>query len=103
MPSQSSTQNVRGNRASKQVSPYLCKILFTLMQMLLQFSPADDPVYQFLDRKRAESKSYHIYMNFGRDKFLRCNYDKIRDYIVTLDPSPPVESWSANEITDIVI
>ena len=100
MPNQSGMKNVRSNRSSKRGSPYLRKTLFTLMQMLLRLSPADDPVYQFLDRKRAEGKPYYVYMNAGGNKFLRRYYGKVRDYLAALDPPPPVESWSADETTN---
>ncbi len=103
MPNQSGTKNVRSNRSSKRGSPYLRKTLFTLMQMLLQLAPADDPVYQFLDRKRAEGKPYHVYMNAGGNKFLRRYYGKVRDYLATLDPPPPVESWSVGEPAEVAL
>ena len=77
--------------------------MHTLMQMLLQLSPADDPVYQFLDRKRAEGKPYHVYMNAGGNKFLRRYYGKVRDHLATLDPPPSVESWSADELTEVAL
>ena len=100
MPNQSGTKNVRSNKSSKRGSPYLRKTLFTLMQMLLQLAPADDPVYQFLDRKRAEGKPYHVYMNAGGNKFLRRYYGKVRDYFASLDSPPPIESWSNDVLAD---
>lgn len=103
IPNQSGTKNVRSNKSSKRGSPFLRKTLFTLMQMLLQLSPADDPVYQFLDRKRIEGKPYHVYMNAGGNKFLRRYYGKVRDDLATLDPPPPVESWSADEPTEVAL
>ena len=100
MPNQSGTKNVRSNKSSKRGSPYLRKTLFTLMQMLLQLSPADDPVYQFLCRKRAEGKPYHVYMNAGGNKFLRRYYGKVRDYFASLESPPPIESWSNDALAD---
>ena len=100
MPNQSGTKNVRSNKSSKRGSPYLRKTLFTLMQMLLQLSPADDPVYQFLYRKRAEGKPYHVYMNAGGNKFLRRYYGKVRDYFASLESPPPIESWSNDALAD---
>lgn len=100
MPNQSGTKNVRSNKSSKRGSPYLRKTLFTLMQMLLQLAPADDPVYQFLDRKRAEGKPYHVYMNAGGNKFLRRYYGKVRDFFASLDSPPPIESWSNDTLAD---
>ena len=103
MPNQSGTKNVRSNKSSKRGSPYLRKTLFTLMQMLLQLAPADDPVYQFLDRKRAEGKPYYVYMNAAGNKFLRRYYGKVRDYFASLDSPPPIESWSADEVTEAAL
>jgi transposase len=64
---------------SKRGSPYLRKTLFVIMTILLQLHPEDDPVYQFLDKKRSEGKPYHVYMTAGMTKFLRIYYGKVRD------------------------
>ena len=64
---------------SKRGSPYLRKTLFVIMTILLQLQPQDDPVYQFLDNKRAEGKKYHVYMTAGMTKFLRIYYGRVRD------------------------
>jgi len=85
MPNQSGTKDCRSNRTSKRGSPYLRKTLFNLMSMLLQLAPSDEPVYQFLDRKRAEGKPYHVYMTAGANKFLRIYYGKVRDHLASLD------------------
>ena len=39
---------------TKKVSSRLCKTLFQIMDGLIKRSPADDPVYAFMDKKRAE-------------------------------------------------
>ena len=65
--------------SSKRGSPYLRKTLFVIMTILLQLQPADDPVYQFLDKKRSEGKQYYVYMTAGMTKFLRIYYGKVRD------------------------
>lgn len=33
--------------------------------------PADEPVCQFLDKKRSEGKSYKVYIIAGANKFFR--------------------------------
>ena len=91
MPNQSGEKNVRSNRSSKRGSPYLRKTLFNIMGIYLRCSPADEPVYQFLDRKRVEGKPFYIYMTAGANKFLRRYYAKVRDYLATLDGLPPVD------------
>ena len=70
---------------SKKGSPHLRKALFQVMDCLLQNSPIDDPVYQLLDRKRAENKHYRSYMNAGAAKFLRIYYARVKEYLDSLE------------------
>ncbi len=53
---QSGTYEAKSTRSSKRGSPEPRKTLFLLMTVLLQKAPPDDPVFQFLDKKRAEGK-----------------------------------------------
>ena len=85
MPNQSGMKDSRSNRSSKRGSPYLRKTLFNLMSMLLRLAPSDDPVFQFLDRKRAEGKPYYVYMTAGANKFLRIYFGKVRDHLAAQD------------------
>ena len=94
MPNQSGSHESKSCRSSKRGSPYLRKTLFVIMTILLQNAPADEPVFQFLDRKRSEGKSYYVYMTAGANKFLRRYYGKVRDCFAAMDSPPPVESWS---------
>jgi len=96
MPNQSGMKNSRSNRSSKRGSPYLRKTLFNVMSMLLKLSPEDVPVYQFLDKKRAEGKPYYVYMTAGANKFLRIYFGKVRDHLAILDDLGPPESFSAH-------
>lgn len=75
----SGTRQSNSGRSSKRGSPYLRKTLFVIMTILLQLQPTDDPVYQFLDRKRSEGKPYYVYMTAGGTKFLRIYYGRVRD------------------------
>jgi hypothetical protein len=45
---------------SKRGSSTLRKTLFQVMDVLLKTAPAQDSVFQFLDRKRAEGKHYYV-------------------------------------------
>ena len=85
MPNQSGAKDIRRCKSSKRGSPYLRKTLFVLMSVLLKLSPPEVPVYQFLDRKRAEGKPYYVYMTAGANKFLRIYYGKVRDHLAALD------------------
>ena len=91
MPNQSGEKNVRSNRSSKRGSPYLRKTLFNIMGVYLKCSPAEEPIYQFLDRKRAEGKPFYVYITAGANKFLRRYFAKVREYLATLDDLPPVD------------
>lgn len=44
----------------------------------------DDPVYQFLDKKRAQGKPYYVYMTAGANKFLRIYYGRVKEYLASL-------------------
>ena len=87
----------RSNKTSKRGSPYLRKALFNVMDIYLRRSPQEEPIYQFLDRKRAEGKPYYVYMTAGANKFLRRYYAKVRDYLASLDLP---ESTSATNVPD---
>jgi transposase len=91
MPNQSGEKNVRSNRSSKRGSPYLRKTLFNVMEVYLKRAPQDEPVFQFLDRKRSEGKPFYVYMIAASNKFLRRYYAQVRDYLAALDDLPPVD------------
>ena len=85
MPNQSGEKNVRSNKSSKRGSPYLRKALFNVMDVYIKRSPQEEPIYQFLDKKRREGKPYYVYMTAGANKFLRIYYAKVRDYLIQLE------------------
>lgn len=80
-PCQSGTFESKNRHISKRGSPRLRKTLFQVMSMLLQHAPADDPVFQFLDRKRQEGKHYYVYMTAGANKFLRIYYGTVKAFL----------------------
>ena len=82
---QSGTHEAKSTRTSKSGPPVLRKALFLVMDCLLKTMPQDDPVYRFMDKKRAEGKPYLVYMTAGANKFLRIYYGRIREYLVSLD------------------
>lgn len=84
---QSGTHESKSNSSSKRGSPRLRATLFVLMTVLLQKAPPDDPVFQFLDKKRAEGKPYYVYMTAGANKFLRIYYGRVREYLASLNTS----------------
>ena len=80
-PDDSGARYGRDSGTTKRGSPYIRKTLFNIMSTILQNAPADEPVYQFLDKKRSEGKPYYVYMTAGANKFLRRYYAKVRDYL----------------------
>ena len=69
---------------SKRGSGELRKTLFQVMDVLLKSMPQEDPVYQFMDKKRAQGKPYYVYMTAGANKFLRIYYGRVKEYLATL-------------------
>lgn len=63
------------------------KTLFQIMDVLIKTHPQDDPVYQFLDKKRAQGKPYYVYMTAGANKFLRIYYGRVKEYLSSLPES----------------
>ena len=72
---------------SKRGSSDLRKTLFQVMDVLIKTHPQDDPVYQFLDKKRAQKKPYYVYMTAGANKFLRIYYGRVKEYLASLPES----------------
>ena len=75
--------------ATKKDSPYLRKTLFQIMDGLIKRSPSDDPVYAFMDRKRAQGKPYYVYMTAGANKFLHIYYGRVKEYMASLETPQP--------------
>lgn len=75
---------------TKKGSPYLRKTLFQIMDGLIKRSPVDDPVYAFMDKKRAQGKPYYVYMTAGANKFLRIYYGRVREYLASLSEAEEI-------------
>lgn len=84
-PYQSGQMEIRSRSISKRGSSALRRTLFLVMSVILQRSPADEPVYQFMDRKRAEGKPYRVYMMASANKFLRIYYATVKQYLNSLE------------------
>ena len=84
-PYQSGQMEVRSRSISKRGSSSLRRTLFLVMSAILRNSPADEPVYQFMDRKRAEGKPYRVYMMASANKFLRIYYATVKQYLDSLE------------------
>ena len=63
---------------SKIGSSALRRTLFLIMSVYLQNAPVDEPVYQFMNKKRAEGKPYRVYMMASANKFLRIYFASVK-------------------------
>ena len=84
-PYQSGTVNVHSRSISKRGSAALRRTLFLVMSVILQRAPDDEPVYQFMSKKRSEGKPYRVYMMASANKFLRIYYASVKVYLDALD------------------
>jgi hypothetical protein len=80
-PYQSGAFEANSQRVSKRGSPHLRKTLFQICSIILQTAPFDDPVFQFMSRKRTEGKHFYVYMIAGANKFLRIYYARVKEYL----------------------
>ena len=86
---QSCKHIAQSNPATKRGSPHLRKILYQVVCTYLKKSPANEPVYQFLDKKRAEGKPYFVYMTAAQNKFLRIYYARVKECLTAAGCEPP--------------
>lgn len=82
---QSGKQEQKSSPATKRGSPHLRKTLYQVVCTYLKRSPADEPVYQFLDKKRSEGKPYYVYMTAAANKFLRIYFARVKECLNGLD------------------
>lgn len=78
-PYQSGNFESKSRRVSKRGSPLLRRTLFQICSISLQQSNMDDPVFLFMDRKRAEGKHFYVYMVAGAAKLLRIYYARVKE------------------------
>ena len=78
---ESGTYEQKSVPTSKRGSAELRKTLFQVMDCLIKTMPQDDPVYLFIDKKRAQGKPYYVYMTAAANKFLRRYYAKVNEYL----------------------
>lgn len=84
-PYQSGCFEAQSRSISKRGSASLRKTLFQIMSCILQTAPANEPVFLFLDKKRADGKHYFVYMMAGANKFLRIYYARVKEHLDQLE------------------
>ena len=82
---QSGKHEAKSTPTTKRGSPHLRKTLYQIVCTYLKRSPVDEPVYQFLDKKRSEGKPYFVYMTAAQNKFLRIYYARVKECLETFD------------------
>ncbi|MFV0414380.1 MAG: IS110 family transposase [Oscillospiraceae bacterium] len=87
---QSGSFRRESNPASKRGSSHLRKTLFQVVCTYIKKSPSNEPVYQFLDKKRAEGKPYYVYMTAAANKFLRIYYARVKEYLTLAESNNKV-------------
>jgi len=85
---QSGKRNSGGESTSKRGSALLRKVLFLAVETYVMRKPADEPVYQFYVKKRAEGKEYYVCTTACANKFLRIYYARVKEH---LDKTLPEE------------
>ena len=83
-PFQSGNFNAQSRSISKRGSTSLRKTLFQVMAVILQKAPADNAVFQFMDKKRFEGKHFYVYMTAAANKFLRIYYARVTEHLNSL-------------------
>jgi len=84
-PYQSGQLDICSRSISKRGSAQLRRTLFLVMSVILQNSPAAEPIYQYMDKKRSEGKPYKVYMMASANKFLRRYYATVKAYLEQSD------------------
>jgi len=77
---------------SRHGDALLRKAVYLAVEVYLLNSPEDEPVYQFLDKKRSEGKKFYVYMTAACNKFLRIYYARVTEFLDALDGNSPIET-----------
>ncbi|MCI8400304.1 MAG: IS110 family transposase, partial [Oscillibacter sp.] len=56
-----------------------------IASVILQHSDSANPIFQFMDKKRAEGKHLYVYTMAGAAKFLRIYYARVKAHLAALD------------------
>jgi transposase len=78
-------------KISRSGDSLIRKTAFQAVEIYLLNSPADEPIYQFLDKKRAEGKNYYVYMTAACNKFLRVYFARVKECMDALETDSPTE------------
>lgn len=79
-PYQSGAFHASERHISKRGNSYLRKTGYEIMQSLIKHKPADNAVYDFIQKKRSEGKCGKEAMIAGLNKFFRVYYGKVMEF-----------------------
>lgn len=82
-PYQSGQLDVSSRHISKRGSAALRRVLFQITEVYILNKPEDEPVYQFIDKKRSEGKHYYSYRIAAANKFLRIYFAKVNQVLTS--------------------
>lgn len=82
-PYQSGQLDVSSRHISKRGSAALRKVLFQITEVYILNKPEDEPVYQFIDKKRSKGKHYYSYRIAAANKFLRIYFAKVNQVLIS--------------------
>lgn len=80
-PYQSGQLDITSRHISKRGSAALRKVLFQITEVFILNKLENEPVYQFIDKKRSEGKHYYSYRIAAANKFLRIYYAKVNQVL----------------------
>ena len=83
-PYQSGNFNSSHRHITKRGSGNIRRVTFQAARCIILVKNTDDPVFRFIDKKRAEGKPYRVYMIAGCNKFLRTYYGRVIEYLNTI-------------------
>ena len=76
---QSGKHNSNSNPTTKRGSTHLRRTLFQVISTYIKHKPLDEPIYQFIDKKRSEGKHFYVYTTAATNKFLRIYYARVKE------------------------
>lgn len=82
--------SISGN-ISRSGDALIRKTAFQVVECHLLTSPANEPVFQFLDKKRSEGKNYYVYMTAACNKFLRIYYARVKEVMDALPTTSTIQ------------
>ena len=84
-PYQSGGYESHNRHISKRGSTDLRRVLFLIVSVIYEKQNSNDPVFQFMYRKRSEGKPYYVYTVAGCNKFLRIYYARVKEHLNALE------------------